>query len=188
MKTHTFRDLKRFFVLWKVVSSHTKQSLVMTKSSALPTSASCSCLTLVISMVLRFRWFPNRAHPAHLAHQEFLGPLDPRWVLTVYFYISPGCLLTFVICTCSCQALTAHNVFQGLHGMPGPKVRLRDRVSSTVCMWRRQWHVSFGTKCPCVLMQGEPGAGMRGEKGETGAPGFRVSDTRPLLSYCKKKH
>lgn len=37
----------------------------------------------------------------------------------------------------------------------------------------------FGTQCSCVLMQGEPGFGIKGEKGDAGAPGPRVSDTDP---------
>lgn len=40
----------------------------------------------------------------------------------------------------------------------------------------------FGTQCFCLLMQGEPGFGMKGEKGDVGAPGLKVSDTDPLLS------
>ena len=35
-------------------------------------------------------------------------------------------------------------------------------------------------------MQGEPGAGLRGEKGEFGSPGPRVSATGPLFSYDNK--
>lgn len=32
-----------------------------------------------------------------------------------------------------------------------------------------------------VLLQGEPGYGMKGERGEGGAPGAPVSDTQELL-------
>lgn len=38
----------------------------------------------------------------------------------------------------------------------------------------------FGAQRSCVLMQGEPGFGMKGEKGEAGASGPQVSDTDPL--------
>lgn len=57
--------------------------------------------------------------------------------------------------------------------MPGPKVRRQDCI-----------HIEFmkeaslcGAHCSCVLLQGEPGFGMKGEKGDTGAPGPQVSDT-----------
>lgn len=44
----------------------------------------------------------------------------------------------------------------------------------------------FGAQCSCVLLQGEPGVGIKGEKGDIGSPGPRVSDTGPLLSYYNK--
>lgn len=40
----------------------------------------------------------------------------------------------------------------------------------------------FYAQCSCVLMQGEPGYGIKGEQGDTGTPGLRVSDTERLLS------
>lgn len=38
------------------------------------------------------------------------------------------------------------------------------------------------THCSYVLMQGEPGVGIKGEKGDLGAPGPKVSDSMFLLS------
>lgn len=38
----------------------------------------------------------------------------------------------------------------------------------------------FGTQCFCVLTQGEPGYGVKGDKGDTGAPGPQVSDAESL--------
>lgn len=35
----------------------------------------------------------------------------------------------------------------------------------------------FGAQYACVHMQGEPGFGMKGEKGDTGVPGPQVRDT-----------
>lgn len=34
----------------------------------------------------------------------------------------------------------------------------------------------FGSKCCAITMQGEPGVGVKGEKGDHGAPGYKVSD------------
>lgn len=44
------------------------------------------------------------------------------------------------------------------------------------------YDVLFGTQCSCVLMQGEPGFGMKGEKGEAGTHGSQVRHIDPLLS------
>lgn len=38
----------------------------------------------------------------------------------------------------------------------------------------------FGTQGFCVLTQGEPGYGVKGDKGDTGAPGPQVSDAESL--------
>lgn len=70
--------------------------------------------------------------------------------------------------------LTIHNVLQGLHGMPGPKVRLHHHASSIQYMWWRLCCLVLSV--PVFLMQGEPGFGMKGEKGDYGAPGPKVSD------------
>lgn len=39
----------------------------------------------------------------------------------------------------------------------------------------------FGAQNFCVLMQGEPGYGMKGANGDTGIPGLKVSDIDSLL-------
>lgn len=38
----------------------------------------------------------------------------------------------------------------------------------------------FATQWFCVLTQGEPGYGVKGDKGDTGAPGPQVSDAESL--------
>lgn len=44
--------------------------------------------------------------------------------------------------------------------------------------------MSFATQCYCVIvLQGEPGAGIKGEKGDAGAPGLKVSDIFPLFYF-----
>lgn len=43
----------------------------------------------------------------------------------------------------------------------------------------------FRAECSCVLLQGEPGYGMKGEKGDGGAPGAPVSDTDFLTLILK---
>lgn len=43
--------------------------------------------------------------------------------------------------------------------------------------------LEVGPECQCVLLQGEPGYGMKGEKGDGGAPGATVSGTQVLLLF-----
>lgn len=43
--------------------------------------------------------------------------------------------------------------------------------------------LEVGPECQCVLLQGEPGYGMKGEKGDGGAPGAPVSDSQELLLF-----
>lgn len=80
---------------------------------------------------------------------------------------------------CLPEALTQH-LFQGLHGMPGPKVRLQEHKLYVVC-GKGSFNM-FGTQYFCVSMQGEPGYGLKGEKGDAGGVGPRVSDSDPCLS------
>lgn len=57
--------------------------------------------------------------------------------------------------------------------MPGPKVR-----PALSCPRLAGSRDSVSAECPCVVLQGEPGYGMKGEKGEDGAPGSPVRDTQ----------
>lgn len=43
--------------------------------------------------------------------------------------------------------------------------------------------LEVGPECQCVLLQGEPGYGMKGEKGDGGVPGAPVSDTQELMLF-----
>lgn len=66
--------------------------------------------------------------------------------------------------------------FQGLHGMPGPKVRpfcpSLFALPPSICILP----VTMTCCVMCVVnLQGEPGIGIKGEKGDAGAPGYRVS-------------
>lgn len=94
--------------------------------------------SLVIELVPRFRWFPSQAHLALLAHQEFPGPLDPWWVWTPPVKSRKKLFSSSFVFAVVTLVLTGHNVFQGLHGMPGPKVSLRELFFS---MRRRLWYV-----------------------------------------------
>lgn len=66
-------------------------------------------------------------------------------------------------------------MFQGLQGIPGPKVRLSDLGLIQFEDLRNLLLSGF-----CVLLQGEPGYGFKGDKGDTGAPGQQVSEAESL--------
>lgn len=42
-------------------------------------------------------------------------------------------------------------------------------------------------KCYCVLKQGEPGMGEKGERGMDGLPGLKVEDQSEIFSMVYKK-
>lgn len=92
---------------------------------------------------------------------------------------SPGSMVSTASLFCCCLypvklMLMVHDVFQGLQGVSGPKVSVSPGTDT------HGGKDTFVTSWVCVLLQGEPGYGVKGDKGETGAPGPQVSDTDSL--------